>query len=213
MKPQAHSSAGKKLLVIGNPVEADSRYPRLAYAQNEMDAVAAEFSAPKTIISAADAVPSAYAANKPDDADVIQFSSHGTASETSPLESAIILSPEKNGFKLYAREIINVPIHARIVVISACYGAGKRTYSGEGLVGLAWAFLRAGGRQVIAGLWDVNDEITPQLMHDFYAEWQKSKDTAGALRLAKLKMLNTGRKAFRRPYYWASLQLYTGSQN
>jgi len=214
MKPRTDSAPGEKLEIIGDPVEADPDYGRLVYAQKEMGVVAAQFLGPRTIISGPSAVPSAYAASKPGSYDVIHFSTHGSANEASPLESAIILSPEKNGsFKLYAREVINTPLRARIVVISACYGAGKRTYSAEGLVGLAWAFLRAGSRQVIAGLWNVNDEVTPELMHDFYAEWRKSKDTAGALHLAKLKMLNTGRKAFRRPYYWASLQLYTGSQN
>lgn len=213
MKHRLQSPTGKAL-IIGNPLEADPQYAQLLYAQKEMDEVAAQFPGREITISGAQAVPSAYVKNHPGDADVLQFSSHGTASETSPLDSAIILSPEKDGsFKLYAREIIKIPLKARIVVVSACYGAGKRTYSAEGLVGLAWAFLRAGAHQVIAGLWDVNDEVTPELMRDFYAEWRKSKNAAGALRLAKLKMLNSGRKAFRRPYYWASLQLYTGSRN
>jgi len=56
------------------------------------------------------------------------------------------------------------PLHARLVTISACYGSGSRAYAGEGLVGLSWAFLRAGAHNVIGALWEVNDASTPLLM-------------------------------------------------
>jgi len=64
----------------------------------------------------------------------------------SPLDSAIVLSrthPEDDSFRLYARDSFG-GARADLVTISACYGAGSRAYSGEGLVGLSWAFLRAG---------------------------------------------------------------------
>ncbi|MBV9573881.1 MAG: CHAT domain-containing protein [Acidobacteriales bacterium] len=77
---------------------------------------------------------------------------HGTAIETSPLDSALILSPQGDGsYKLCAREVVKTQLHANRVIISACDAAGTRTYSGEGLVGLAWAFIRAGAHQVVAG--------------------------------------------------------------
>ena len=98
-----------------------------------------------------------------------------------------------------------------MVTISACYGAGTKWYSGEGLVGLAWAFMRAGAHQVVAGLWEVDDRATPDLMDNFYTVLEK-KNPAEALYDAKLKMLHsTG--VYRLPYYWASLQLYTGSRS
>jgi len=43
-----------------------------------------------------------------------------------------------------------------------------REYAGEGLVGLAWAFLRAGSHNVIGALWDVSDASTPELMGHLY---------------------------------------------
>ena len=98
----------------------------------------------------------------------IHFVTHGTASRVAPLESSIVLSPEGEDYKLYAREITSRPLHAELVTISACYGAGTRTYTGEGLVGLSWAFLRAGAHNVVAALWEVNDISTPQLMDAMY---------------------------------------------
>lgn len=200
----------RKLLAIGDPVEVTTEYPKLKYAPQEMDAAAEHF-ADKVVIPGRRATPSSYIAIKPDQFDVIHFATHGFASVASPLDSAIILSPDKdNSFKLYARDIVKVHLKADIVTISACYGAGKRTYSGEGLVGLAWAFLRAGSHQVIAGLWNVEDQSTPELMRTFYTELVNGKVAAAALHDAKIKMLHST-TVFHLPYYWASLQLYTGS--
>jgi CHAT domain-containing protein len=162
-------------------------------------------------ISDESATPDSYFAAQPQNYRYIDFVTHGTAVPLSPLDSAIILSPEKDtSYKLYARDIIKKPIHAEIVTVSACYGAGDRTYSGEGLVGLAWAFMRAGAHHVVAALWEAEDAVTPTLMDDFYTGLKSGKSAADALRDAKLKMLKAN-DLNARPYYWASLQLYTGS--
>ena len=77
-------------------------------------------------------------------------------------------------------------------------------------MGLGWAFMRAGAHQVVAALWEVDDSSTPALMDDFYSEIQNGKTVANALHSAKLKMLHSD-ELHSRPYYWASLQLYSGS--
>ncbi|MBZ5524076.1 MAG: CHAT domain-containing protein, partial [Acidobacteriia bacterium] len=218
IRPKPEHIAPKKLLLIGNAVKASAEYPPLAHAGKEIEKISAYFSAAdKIVLSGSQAVPSAYATSNPGQFENIDFVAHGFASDRQPLDSAIILSPEPGSpqqidkqFKLYAREIVNIKLHARVVIISACSSAGDRAYAAEGLVGLAWAFLRAGAHQVIAALWDVDDESTPKLMDDFYAEWQKNKDAASALRAAKLKMLRSN-TAYSNPYFWAPLQLYTGS--
>jgi CHAT domain-containing protein len=138
---------------------------------------------------------------------------HGTDSRLSPLDSAIVLSrnsSENQTFKLYARDIILHPVQAELVTISACYGAGTRAYSGEGLVGLSWAFLRAGAHNVIAALWQASDISTGQLMDKFYEELNAGKSPDAALRAAKLSLLRSA-GVYRKPFYWAPFQLYTGS--
>jgi CHAT domain-containing protein len=202
----------KDLLLMGSPVEASKDFPVLEHAADEMKRLAARFPAPRmTAIAASDATPEAYASNRPGGFRLIHFVTHGTASMERPLDSAIILSPGKDkAYKLYARTIKDVKLRADLVTISACYGAGKRQYSGEGLVGLAWAFMRAGAHQVVAALWEVDDASTPQLMDDFYSELGKGKAAADALRHAKLNMLHSS-DFHKRPYYWASLQVYTGA--
>ncbi len=204
--------ARKQLLLIGNPIQASPEYPRLKNAASEMNYVSSHFPIGQTaLISDKTATPDAYFANHPEDYRFIDFVTHGTAVSLSPLDSAIVLSPDKDtSYKLYAHDIVKKPIHAEIVTISACYGAGERTYSGEGLVGLAWAFMRAGAHHVVAALWEAEDAVTPKLMDDFYGGLTSGKSAADALRAAKIKMLHSG-DLNSRPYYWASLQLYAGS--
>jgi CHAT domain-containing protein/tetratricopeptide (TPR) repeat protein len=203
--------APKTLLLIGNPLTTDTSYPPLEHAVTEMTAIGAHFRATEqTQLSGAAATPSAYTRAKPGDYDLIHFVAHGTASRPSPLDSAIVLSEESASHNLYARDIARTPLDARLVTISACDSAGTRTYSGEGLVGLSWAFLRAGAQEVIAALWEVNDASTAQLMDRLYAGIAAGESPADALRAAKLAMLRSD-TIYRRPFYWAPFVIYSGS--
>jgi CHAT domain-containing protein len=202
-----------RLLLIGNSVAPSKEYPELPRAGEQMASVARHFSAMQQQVYQRDqATPAAYVTSDPEKFSHIHFVAHGTASRLSPLDSAIVLSKgavETDSFKLYARDIVQHPLHADLVTISACYGAGSRAYSGEGLVGLAWAFLRAGAHNVIASLWEVTDASTEQLMDRFYDELDQGRSPDAALRAAKLSLLHGS--AFHNPFYWAPFQLYTGS--
>ena len=133
------------------------------------------------------ATPDAYLRSDPSRFDYIHFVSHAVASELVPLDSAVILSPHgtSDSAKLYARDILSKPLHAELVTISACQGSGVRAYAGEGLVGLAWAFLRAGSRNVIGALWDVSDASTPELMQHLYDGIAAGQPPDVSLRAAK----------------------------
>ena len=113
------------------------------------------------VFTGAQAAPAVYRAAGPDKFSVIHFAAHAEANIEKPLESAVVLSRAGDSFKLYARDVIDVPIHADLVTFSACRSAGSRAYAGEGLMGFAWAFLHAGARAVVAGLWDVSDSSPP----------------------------------------------------
>ena len=141
----------------------------------------------------------------------MHFTAHAEANAESPLDSAVILSRDQSGYKLYARDVADRPLSADLVTISACRSAGERTYAGEGLVGFAWAFLRAGAQRVIAGLWDVDDRSTAALMGRSYANLAAGASPGEALRAAKLEMIRRG-TATAKPYYWAPFQLFVGAQ-
>jgi CHAT domain-containing protein len=201
----------KSILIVGNPESSGAEYPKLPNAADEMRSVESRMSAlQQTVFEGAHAEPAAYGTSRPEQFSVIHFTTHAAANSSSPLESAIILSPVNDAFKLYARDVAQVPLTAELVTISACRGAGARVYSGEGLVGFTWAFLQAGAHHVIAGLWDVSDSSTAQLMDSLYENLSQSRSPTGALREAKLKMIHS-QSNFRKPYYWAPFQVYVGS--
>ena len=143
---------------------------------------------------------------------MIHFVAHGTSSSASPLDSAIVLTrnpSSPDSFKLYARDVIRQPLHANLVTVSACYGSGSRVYGGEGLIGLSWAFLRAGAHNVIGALWDVSDASTANLMGRLYGGLKRGQPPEAALRSAKLWLLHSD-EVVRKPFYWSPFQLYTG---
>jgi CHAT domain-containing protein len=205
---------GRKLLLIGNPITTGTGYDSLLNASDEIRGIQKHFPPDgQTVVTQARAVPAAYAENKPDRFPYIHFVAHGTASRLSPLDSAVVLSApaeHPESFKLYARDIMRYPLHARLVTISACYGSGLRAYAGEGLVGLSWAFLRAGSHNVIGALWEVNDASTPLLMDRLYGELEAGSSPDAALRAAKLSLIHSA-AVYRKPLYWAGFQLYAGS--
>jgi CHAT domain-containing protein len=202
----------RSLLLLGNPVSPSEDFRSLPLFKFEMTRVQSHFPAERvTAFSGQEASPAAYLTSHPAQYSYIHFVSHAVASRTDPLDSAIILSSgnsTQDSFKLYARDIMQHPIDARLVTISACNGSGTRSYAGEGLVGLSWAFLRAGAHSVIGALWEVSDDSTPRLMDALYQGIEAGQPPAVALRKAKLDLLHSQDK-FRKPFFWAPFQLYT----
>jgi tetratricopeptide (TPR) repeat protein len=199
----------RSLLLIGNATARAPEYPGLKFAGAEMASVARHFPAGHvTSFDGARAVPAAYREAMPDRFSHVHFTAHATANLDSPLDSAVILSGPDAAFKLYARDVAALPLNAELVTVSACRSAGERTYSGEGLVGFAWAFLRGGARRVVAGLWDVDDQSTAELMDGLYAGLADGQPAGTALRAAKLTLLRRG-GATAKPYYWAPFELFT----
>lgn len=203
-------SSAPSLLLIGNPEPAVEEYPRLPYAAQEIALISKNVPGRREVFEGADARPAAYRAARPEEFTWIHFTAHASANRESPLDSALILSRGESGYALSAREVMEVPLNASLVTLSACRSAGAKTYSGEGLVGLSWAFLRAGARNVVAGLWDVTDLSTARLMADFYAGLAKGEAPRDALRRAKLRLIQSS-GAYRKPFYWGPFQLYTSA--
>jgi CHAT domain-containing protein len=182
----------------------------------EMEKVKGYFPGTAKVFQSAQATPAAYLASTPEKFQYIHFVTHGTASRTDPLESAVILSQGGSGagtgedsYRLYARDILQHPIDAQLVTISACNSSGSKSFAGEGMVGLSWAFLRAGAHNAIGSLWEVSDASTPELMSNLYAGLRQGQAPATALRSAKLSLIHSGGH-FSRPFYWAPFQLYAG---
>lgn len=201
----ARSGAAQRALIVGNPVSPGPSFPVLPHAAEEIASVSKRLSGSgQRMVTGAAARPDAWSKIKPGDFDIIHIAAHAESNPRSPLDSAIILSPG-NGFRLYARDILEVPLKADLVALSACRSSGARSYAGEGLVGLTWAFLQAGSRNVVAGLWDVSDESTSMLMDRFYAQIAAGASPADALQTARFELRQT---PYSKPYYWGAFQCY-----
>lgn len=144
--------------------------------------------------------------------DVVHLATHGLVSlRRSDLLAALALTPvstsdlSDDGF-LQMFEIYNLPISARLVVLSACESSHGRYVEGEGVMALSNGFHAAGARQVVATLWKVDDDASAALMDAFFARvaagWDNGGDVARALRDAKRALRADPRRAH--PFYWAA---------
>jgi CHAT domain-containing protein len=209
------------LLLLGNPISASEDFPTLPLFAFESSKIQTHFD-PRNVVAftSAQATPAAYLTANPAHYSYIHFVSHAVSSRTDPLDSAIILSPAAvtgsapaagDSYKLYARDIMRHRIDAQLVTISACNGVGTRSYAGEGMVGLSWAFLRAGAHSVIGSLWEASDDSSPRIMDALYQGIEQGRSPAAALRNAKLALLESGGK-FQAPFYWAPFQIYSSGK-
>jgi CHAT domain-containing protein len=100
------------------------------------------------------------------------------------------------------QDIFNLSVHTQLVVLSACNSGLGELIDGEGSIGLTYAFLHAGAKQVVSTLWSVDDETTRELMSEFYKAMLLDEDPPSrALRKAVVMVLHQSRNV--EPYYWA----------
>lgn len=142
---------------------------------------------------------------------IIHFATHSFVNSTHPQLSGILLSMvdkqgvSQNGF-LQLRDIYNLKLSAKLVVLSACSTALGKDVKGEGLISLTRGFMYAGAKSVVASLWKVDDRATAELMTRFYAAMIKDNlPPAAALRAAKESLRREPR--WSAPYYWAGFVL------
>jgi CHAT domain-containing protein len=134
-------------------------------------------------------------------ADVLHLAVHGVMDDRDPLASHLTLAPQgHDDGLLHLTEITGRRFAPRLVVLTACEAESGRLYAGEGLVGLARAFLVAGAHQVVASEWPV-DSSAATLMETFYHQLAAGAPPADALRAAQRRL--KGDPATAHPIHWA----------
>lgn len=136
-------------------------------------------------------------------ASVVHIAAHAVIDDGAPMYSALMLAPEKhNDGALEARAIANLSLQAHTAVLAACETAGGRVGNGEGIIGLAWAFLLAGCPTTVASQWKTSSLPTATVMIDFHRGLVRGGDPSESLRQAELALARDPR--YRHPYYWAA---------
>lgn len=195
----------RRLLLIGDPLQSEPEFGVLSRGPEEVRAVAGTFEAGQSVrLTGAEASAEAYARTNLEGFTHIHFAAHALSNPNVPLDSGVILS----GTRLYARDIAERKLNARLVTLSGCRAAGETAVRGEGLLGFAWAFLHAGAGSVAAGIWDVSQDAAPVLMERFYVGLRAGATPPRALREAKLSFLKNGGNPAK-PWYWAPLIHYS----
>jgi CHAT domain-containing protein len=191
---------------------AGESLPRLPYTRREARAILA-LRPERETRAALDFEASRRTAVAGDLADYrfVHFATHGFANDAHPDMSGLVLSlvdrdgRAQEGF-LSAEDVFNLKLSADMVVLSGCRTALGRRLKGEGVVGLARAFMYAGTSRVLASSWKVDDAATAALMtHLYEAMLVRGVPPAAALREAQLAVARERR--WRHPYYWAAFQL------
>ena len=124
---------------------------------------------------------------------ILHFATHAVVDEVYPERSAVVLAGGggEDGL-LQSREIVELPLAERVVVLSACRTAGGAVLGGEGVVGLSRAFFEAGARTVVGTLWAIRDDHAARFTEAFYASLAEGRSVGSALREARRRSIAAG---------------------
>ncbi|MFI5007982.1 MAG: CHAT domain-containing protein, partial [Solirubrobacterales bacterium] len=134
---------------------------------------------------------------------LLHFAAHAVADEDRPERSSVLLAPgsEAEDGLLQSREIVELPLDGRVVVLSACRSAGGSVLRGEGVLSLARAFFQAGSPAIVASLWPLRDDEAARLFDVFYRHLAGGSSLAASLRSAQRDAMAAGLP----PAAWAGL--------
>jgi CHAT domain-containing protein len=212
----------ESFLGIGNPRFNYQRFrglPALRWAGDEINNSAEQYQHSQ-IYSREKATESAVIDNI-GGFDIVHLATHVLVNDQSPLQSQIVLTEEsgKNSTdkfsfdgSLHAFEIYRLKLRrTRLIILSGCRSALGSQTRGESLGALAQAFIAAGAPNVIASLWEIEDQSSSELMQSFHYYHRSKKMSFGeSLRQAQIALIRSENSKWRHPYHWAAF-LMTGN--
>ena len=205
--PMSHHKKTGALLV-GNPClsEFEKPLPDLPCAQEEVEMIASILSTrPLTGREAT----KAEVIKRMSSVGLIHIAAHGNKRTgeiaLSPNLGWTSKFPQEKDFILNMSDVQAANLRARLVVLSCCHSGRGRILKGEGVVGIARAFLAAGARSVLISLWAIDDEATMVFMKTFYQHLKEGKTASSAI-YQTMKFLRESEN-FSEMRYWAPFQL------
>ena len=205
--PEGHHEK-KEALLVGNPCLKELKKPldALPCAQEEVEMIASLLKAtPLTGIHAT----KAEVMKRMSSVALIHIAAHGNERTgeiaLSPNPGWSSKFPQRKDYILKMSDVHAANVRARLVVLSCCHSGRGRVLKGEGVVGIARAFLAAGARSVLVTLWAIDDEATMVFMKNFYQQLKGGK-TASAAVQQSMKFLRESEQ-FYEMKYWAPFQL------
>lgn len=212
-RPPRRTNAAPSALVVGEPAlraGSSPELPPLPGAGAEAERIARRYGRVR-LLTGAEARRDSVLALLPRYS-VFHFAGHAVFDQEEPGRSYLALAPggdEESGL-LRAWEIGELRLSTLdVVVLSACSTSNPRPSRAGATTGLAYSFLRAGAPATVSTLWDVDDELTTELLAEFHRRYAGGTPAPEALRQAQLQALRSARREMRSPEAWAAF-IYTG---
>jgi CHAT domain-containing protein len=189
--PPAWNTARGPVLLAGRPeLDEGSGFPELAWAGFELSKLREIWGdADARYVGGADFTAAQLGSMALGDFRTVHLATHAVASTHDPRRCGVILS---HGERLGLEGIVDLDLDGSLVVLSACRTGEGELLPGEGVVGLGWAFLRAGALGVVVTLWSVDDEASARLMVAFHRRLRDGVEPVRALSEARREMASDG---------------------
>lgn len=128
---------------------------------------------------------------------MLHLAAHAVVDEPHPERSALLLAPgadDEDGL-LQIREIVNLDLKGRLVILSSCSSASGTMVEGEGVMGLARAFFQAGAVAVVGSLWPLRDDEAAGLVEEMADHLGSGASISAALAAARRERIKEGAPA------------------
>ncbi|MCV2367529.1 CHAT domain-containing protein [Roseateles oligotrophus] len=190
---------------------AELEWQALPGTRQESEALLALFKQPRQIVGSAATQSALLTLQKSGELGafrVLHFATHGYVDDQ---RSALVLSMSEGMENAYLQDgtIARLSLRSELVLLSACDTGLGRSQSGEGVMGLPYAFMLAGNTDTLMSLWSVDDRGTAAFIPAFMTKLRSGLDVVTALNVTK-REFSAGLfgEAFRDPRIWASFVLY-----
>jgi CHAT domain-containing protein len=128
------------------------------------------------------------------------------------LETDIVYRPNRPLFSCFkladewvtALDLFSTLCECNVATLIGTQAGNNPASSGEDLQALARAFLYAGARSLLLGLWNTHAEPASLLARYFYEQWLSGQPKTAALKTAVQRL----RKDFPHPFHWAPFALF-----
>ncbi len=138
---------------------------------------------------------------------ILHLAIHGEGGQDAFSETKLVFRNNQdtaNDGSLHPHELYNMPLNARLVILSACETGMGKYYSGEGMFSMARAFAYSGNPSLISTFWKINDNTTYKLISTLCQNLIAGESVDRSLQTAKIVYLNNSIGAAAHPSNWAA---------
>lgn len=217
---QRKRESGEVLVAVGGPRfdQREFRLEALPDARAEAEKIGTLYGIQSRVFTSGDATEGTVR-QALQMANVVHFATHYVTDERWPLKSGLLLTAEPVGASkpngidgvLRVGDVYAMKLpRTKLAILAGCATGVEQSLRGEGAIGMARPFLKAGVPLVVASLWPVDSRATRDLMIAFHRWRKEGKTTIEALRLAQTESTKQRGRSGLDSNTWAAFVLVGG---